>query len=249
MVRLLLALAAYGNTICTRLIERTGRRTQVAPDGTDHYAPEATPDGGGVAPSAWYEAGLAQRAISHAQRRITALLARMEMEAKAARRAARAESPEAQERHEAGLAKRAEDRALKLAELAAAGLHKRYLMLKRPLGTEPPPRRSDVWRRKMNLIATIAGMCDADVVMDACLALVGAARVIRDDGLVALVKETGRRILRRMGDDTAAEAPGADGPARPDVAASGGTQGGTAAGPEAADNGAPLWPWPPFDTG
>ncbi|MBS0559586.1 MAG: hypothetical protein JSR21_05980 [Proteobacteria bacterium] len=241
VARWLARLVEIGNAISARVIERTGRRSAVAPDGTDPYAPEPAPDGSGkVSAAAWLAAGLAQRAVTHAINRIAALQARLEWEAALARRAARAASPEAQERHADALARRAEKRAAKLAELAAIGLDKRYMMLERPFGTPPPRRRGDAWLRKMSLIASIAGKPDGDVVTDACIALAGAARVNGDEATAQAVKRAGLAILSAMGDETAIRA----------VAA---RQARGAPPPEEAeaarDNAPPLWPWPPFDTG
>ncbi len=143
-------------------------------------------------------------------RRLIGLMARIQMRRMSARGAARANAPGAAEKRRQAAVKRAEAKAAFVKE---TGLDPRYMLLKRPFGQRPPPRRSQWWRKLEEMAAAIEGIDDRTVLREACAEMADLARRMGLVQKAQTAEAAGRVLLSLMDDAPDPEAPGA--PAKP----------------------------------
>ncbi|MBS0562580.1 MAG: hypothetical protein JSR21_21235 [Proteobacteria bacterium] len=127
--------------------------------------------------------------------RLIGLMARWQMRGASARGSARANAPGAVEKRRQAARQRAEAKA---AFVRQTNLDPRYMPLKRPLGQEPPPRRSKAWRYLEGLAATIEGTDDRTVVASACAELAAIVRKLGDAKTAERIEALGRAILAEL---------------------------------------------------
>ncbi|MBS0561269.1 MAG: hypothetical protein JSR21_14580 [Proteobacteria bacterium] len=137
--------------------------------------------------------------------RLVGLMARIQMRASSARGAARANAPGALGKRQAAARTRAEAKA---AFVRQTNLDPRYMPLKRPLGQEPPARRSAVWRYLEGLAETIAGSDDRAVVAETCAEFAAMARRLGAEKTAEAVEALGRAALAEMDGAPVPDAPG-----------------------------------------
>ncbi|MBS0559026.1 MAG: hypothetical protein JSR21_03125 [Proteobacteria bacterium] len=141
------------------------------------------------------------RTVMH---RLIGLLARIEMRAASARGAARANAPGAAEKRREAAQRRAEAKAAFVRE---TGLDARYMPLKRPLGQEPPPRRSRTWHFRNTWAALIEGETDAEVVASCARELAEIAGLMGEEPIAMQVEALEPMVLAEIAAGLAQPAP------------------------------------------
>ncbi|MBS0560490.1 MAG: hypothetical protein JSR21_10580 [Proteobacteria bacterium] len=143
-------------------------------------------------------------------RRLIGLMARIQLRLRSARGRARANAPGAVEKRREAALRRAEAKAAFVRE---TNLDPRYMPLKRPLGQEPPPRRSRGWQTLQELAAVIDGVDDRTVLREAWTELAGLARRMQALRIGDAIEAVARKVLALFDAAPSPEAPGA--PPRP----------------------------------
>jgi len=139
-------------------------------------------------------------------RRLIGLMARIQLRRASARGAARANAPGAAEKRRAAAQKRAEAKAAFVKE---TGLDARYMLLKRPFGEPPPPRRSRAWRTLEELASVIDGIDDRTVLREAMADLADLARRMLAIRVGDVIEAAGRVLLALFDAAPNPAAPGA----------------------------------------
>ncbi|MBS0561785.1 MAG: hypothetical protein JSR21_17175 [Proteobacteria bacterium] len=143
------------------------------------------------------------RRVGDAWRRLIGLMARIEMRIARQRGSARANAPGAAEKRRQAARARVEAKARFARE---TGLDPRYAPLKRPLGQEPPPRRSDTYRFREGWASLIEGETDRAVLIQASREFADAAREIGDEPAALQIEALAREVLAEMAEAEAAHA-------------------------------------------
>ena len=155
-------------------------------------------------PSPPYDPEMIDNRLRNVMHRLIGLLARIEMRAASARGSARANAPGAAEKRREAAQKRAEAKAAFVQE---TGLDARYMLLKRPLGQEPPPRRSRTWHFRNTWAALIEGETDAEVVASCARELAEIAGLMGEEPIAMQVAALELRLLAEIAACVRATAP------------------------------------------